>query len=450
MKKLMLVFLLIIATSAFLAAEADSDTGLKIKIAESMKEFSRAYIEKHPDPVTKQGIAVMAIENNSEKATTAKIGELVRAYIEEAMDRSLIFVLTDRANLDKILDEIKFSASGMVSGDSAVEIGEITGTAALVSGSVAEEGSDFRIQLKLTEIETGEVLTVFGFSLPQKELIDASTEYEYGFVAANGIGLSAKPFSYIYGADTFNNFKPMYMDTSVKYRLSRDMMLSAGIMVNLITEMDLYRWDPSQYSFQDPVLYGDVQPELPIPGYLDSDISQITGALSDGTAFHVDFQYTLNFSPNFNIGISAGLVSFFRPVLSVLYGSSGDLYYDDSGYDATGPSSSVVAQRDNMPMEYVFNPLLGGKLEISPEFFITHRLAVTLTAGYIYTFPAGLREVIASEGQWAYYAEAVASNYSQTAIDKYYGFNPINAPGGGTWTLDMSGFYGGIAVSVFF
>jgi hypothetical protein len=449
MKNVVLIFMLVILSSAFLPAESEFDTGLKISIAKSMEEFSRSYLEVHPSPVSKKGAAVLEIENNSDKAKFARIGELVRAYLEEAMDLSLIFVLTDRANLKKIVDEIKFSASGMVSDDSAVEIGEITGTTVLISGSVSEEGADFRIQLKLTEIETSEVLAVTGFSLPQKDLIDASTEREYSYVAANGIGLSLTPLMYIFGAETFNKAKPMNLDLVVKYRLTREMMLSGGVFINMMSGMDLYRWDPSQYSTQSEVTYGDLQPTLPAD-FTASGVGQITGDLYDATAFHLDFQYTLNFSPVFNIGLKAGVVNYFRPVMLMRYTSNSGLYYNGSGYDTDSSDAADNLQIDGMPFEYIFESAFGGKIEICPEIFITHRIAVSGVIGYQYILPAVLRTVNASEGQWAYYDMAVASNFSGTAVETYYGLDPVKAPDGTSWTIDFSGLYAGISLSVFF
>jgi len=449
MKKYVLMFMLIIVSSAFLTAQSESDTGLKIKISITMEEFSRSYLEAHPDPVSKKGAAVLVIENNSDKAKSAKIGELVRAYLEEAMDLSLIFVLTDRENLNKIVDEIKFSASGMVSGESAVEIGEITGTAVLISGSVGEEGADFRIQLKLTEIETGEVLRVTGFSLPQKDLVDASTEREYSFVAANGIGFSVKPSTYFLGADMFNKAKPLFIDIAAKYRISRELMISGGMVTNVTGDMDIYRWD-GDYGGPD-VPYATAQPDLPFtPSSVVFD--QITGALTTAFAPHLDFQYTINIAPVFNIGINLGVLAFFEPVMTVLYGGNNNsMFYNGTGYADDGTiSSTSTSLKDSVPMQYIFENMIGGKIEICPEFFITPRIAITGVAGYLYTFPAPLRGVKATFGEWGYYAEAVASGFGADATERYYGFNPVNKPGGGLWTLDLSGFYAGAAVSVFF
>ncbi len=451
MKKHFLFALLFVVSSAFLTAQAESDIGLKISIAESMEEFSRAYIAKHPDLVSMQGLAVMTIENDSENAARAKIGELIRAYLEEAVTRSMIFVLTDRTNLDRILDEIKFSAAGMVSDDTAVQIGEITGTSVLVSGSVAEEGSNFQVLLRLSEIESGEILTVHRFSLPQSDLIEASTELKYSYVAANGIGLTAKMLSYIYGAETFNKWNPVYVDITAKYRLSRDWMISGGVITNLVGTGENYRWDPSMYTDQQEILYSDIQPDLPDTFNTGGDaVGQITGQLTSTVIPHLDFQYTINFSPSFNIGINAGVVGYINPEMEVRYGSHGDLFFNNQEYDDTGAEGAVTAQKDTMPMTYVFESTVGGKIELCPEVFITNRIAVTGVAGYMYIPPAVLRSVFASEGDWEYYADAVESNYSSQAVEKYFGFDPINMPGGGEWTLDFSGFYAGISVSVFF
>lgn len=155
MKKFVLIFMLVIVSSALLIAQAESDTGLNIKISEVMEKFSRSYLEVYPDPVSRLGAAVLEIEKNSNKAERSKISELIRAYLEESMDLSL-------------------------------EIGEITGTAVLIDGSVAEDGADFKISLKLTKLE-------------------------YGYVSVNRIGLSVKPIIYSYGANTFNKGKPILL-----------------------------------------------------------------------------------------------------------------------------------------------------------------------------------------------------------------------------------------------
>ena len=115
----------------------------------------------------------LAVPNFEVRSNTVRIGEadleeqgegffneigsgVADIFVTEAF-RSQQFVLTERAELDKVLGEQNLASSGRVSQETAAELGRITGAELLVLGSVSE----FSVQ---TTGGGGKVLGVFGGS----------------------------------------------------------------------------------------------------------------------------------------------------------------------------------------------------------------------------------------------------------------------------------------------
>jgi len=67
--------------------------------------------------------------------------------------------IVDRTYIDKILNEIKFSNSGLVSQNSALQVGELTGASHLVVADVRlTKENILKLNYKLIEVESGEIL----------------------------------------------------------------------------------------------------------------------------------------------------------------------------------------------------------------------------------------------------------------------------------------------------
>jgi hypothetical protein len=71
------------------------------------------------------------------------------------------FKSVERVDLEKILKEIKFNLSGLVTDESAIDFGRLSGAQMLIAGSVVlrSEG-DYEIYLKLLNAQTAEILAV--------------------------------------------------------------------------------------------------------------------------------------------------------------------------------------------------------------------------------------------------------------------------------------------------
>lgn len=70
------------------------------------------------------------------------------------------FVIVERKDLQKILDEQKLQYSGAVEDDTAVRLGALLGAEVMVTGRLYIRNDKYEIFLKLLRVETGEILSV--------------------------------------------------------------------------------------------------------------------------------------------------------------------------------------------------------------------------------------------------------------------------------------------------
>lgn len=85
-------------------------------------------------------------------------------YFSEAMllaaMKSRPFVVVDRKDLQKVLEEQELQYSGLVDEAKAAKLGSLLGAELIVTGSLYEKDGKYEIFLKLLRVETGEVLSV--------------------------------------------------------------------------------------------------------------------------------------------------------------------------------------------------------------------------------------------------------------------------------------------------
>ncbi|MBI1853111.1 MAG: hypothetical protein HYR85_22470 [Planctomycetes bacterium] len=89
-----------------------------------------------------------------EKGSAAKVDQLLFASL--AADSSLYLV--DRADLAKTLDEHQLNLSGIVSPETSVQVGQLTGARILVTGSVFDVSGTIYVVAKIIGTETSVVL----------------------------------------------------------------------------------------------------------------------------------------------------------------------------------------------------------------------------------------------------------------------------------------------------
>jgi len=96
-------------------------------------------------------------------ATDGKLAANAEYFSERillAASERRLFTIVDRANLQKILEELELQLSGLVDESAAAKVGGLLGAEALVVGTLVEREGRYEVFLKLVRVGTAEVLAV--------------------------------------------------------------------------------------------------------------------------------------------------------------------------------------------------------------------------------------------------------------------------------------------------
>lgn len=100
------------------------------------------------------------------------IGKAMSAMlVTEFSGREGLRVL-ERQNLQDILTEQRLALSGRVDESSAVEIGKLLGVQYVFAGAVVSMGNQLRVDIRATDVETSEVVTVLKKNDKPEQLLD--------------------------------------------------------------------------------------------------------------------------------------------------------------------------------------------------------------------------------------------------------------------------------------
>lgn len=492
----LVVVLTLVTGMPALAQGKNADAVLRLEdgVRGALETVSSSYRDAYPDKTMRTAVAVVAFEGTEGDSASSEMASALTTYVEAELSRSLVFYLVDRKNLDTIFSEIELSMTGLFDAADAPQLGALRVASALIVGKVSTAGNDYHVGIKLLDVESGAVIAATAFEISGADLAAAAIELQYSYVAANGIGIALGGGAMLSNPRTMTTPVSFMYEAGLTYRPSRDWMYT----LSLVAKPDLSDFTTADYEYRPgddgKPLYSDYQPGGDFSdASTDADsigLYMERGYTEEGPAVFarygysmvgINAQYTLNLSPAFNIGLSGGpLLHLVKPTMSVQYGT-GELggtfyrqrYWDGTDYDY-GPAI------DTAPLAYTFNSfgLAGGRLELRPEVFITPRLALTLRAGYLYTIPLQVLDVLAGNAYWRFsedssgvdtttwepadYATttddtfdvAVFQSDSQASLQyaswKYYGLNPLVNPEGERWIFDMSHAYVTLTMTVYF
>jgi TolB-like protein len=128
-KKIIAIFLSVLALAAFISAETSSAPE-KIKIA--VMEFKAMGVPQ---------------------GTADSVAEIVRNELQS----SGLFSMVERTALDKIMKEQSIQMSGMVDPSQAAQVGKLAGAKKLIVGSVGSLGDQTVVTIRVVDVETGTV-----------------------------------------------------------------------------------------------------------------------------------------------------------------------------------------------------------------------------------------------------------------------------------------------------
>lgn len=102
-------------------------------------------------------LPAVAILNIEERAVNQTDAVLAMDFIREALVKSGKFIVIERENMEKILEEQKFQLSGCTTEDCAVKAGKLLNVQQMLLGSLNRTGDKYYISLRLINVEEGTI-----------------------------------------------------------------------------------------------------------------------------------------------------------------------------------------------------------------------------------------------------------------------------------------------------
>lgn len=111
---------------------------------------------------TRPGVAVLPFENGGSYGRNKDDYDALRRGIAGLMiselSRNPAVRLVDRAETARLLDEQALASSGRVDAGTAAKVGQLVGARYMVTGSFIDMYGEFRLDARIIDVETGEIL----------------------------------------------------------------------------------------------------------------------------------------------------------------------------------------------------------------------------------------------------------------------------------------------------
>jgi TolB-like protein len=167
----------------------------------------------------KQGVKVVVLNFNS---SSKRFSDYVLDELMTVLVRNGKLIVVDRANLELIQKEMNFQMSGEVSDKSAQQIGQKLGAQSIISGSIEDLGSFYRIRFRTIEVVSAAIQVLSSINVRKDNQIAtlmsnqgnkqnanqnnntvSSTEYPNGLNFSTGRKVGAGFLNWIYGLGSF-------------------------------------------------------------------------------------------------------------------------------------------------------------------------------------------------------------------------------------------------------
>lgn len=106
---------------------------------------------------TRPGVVVFPFEVKSTDPAEASLGSDVAQAITESLLHGAALRPVEREQLNKIMVEQEFSASGLVKEEDALTVGRLSGARFIILGSISSLAGQVRINARMLDVETAEI-----------------------------------------------------------------------------------------------------------------------------------------------------------------------------------------------------------------------------------------------------------------------------------------------------
>ena len=104
--------------------------------------------------------SIAVLEFEAKGVSTLEASTLTDRFRSELV-QTKVFLQIERSKIEQIFNEQKLQISGTVNEDKLVEIGELLGAELLVIGSIGKLGSTYTIDLRLVDVQSGEIIASY-------------------------------------------------------------------------------------------------------------------------------------------------------------------------------------------------------------------------------------------------------------------------------------------------
>ncbi|MBN1698825.1 MAG: hypothetical protein JW881_15015 [Spirochaetales bacterium] len=375
MKKIILSFFLLVFCLGFVSADIRRD------VVTLLSSLIKQYAQSREDIYLKRPLAVLPFIESGELARKHNLGAVMEELIRNEVVNSTAFILTERKNMDRIIEEIEFSLSDLASSENALRIGSLTGAAYFIAGSITEAGDAFLLNARLIDVETAVVIGAETVAMEKSELIGESRSSRYSYVFRYGLGFSGGTTTdiLIAGAPPHIESAPLLVDVhaGVFYRPWNFLQLSVASHTAW-TEFQFGPFDPASPDYDNSEV---LKSYYEITGLSNTDLPHCNVEYNQ---YYLDLQVFFVFNPIKRLTVSAGgggLLGFWNARLEL---TNFPVYVGEYGFDEqpAEPDLEESYRRENIVMTSGNGLLTGVIGAFKVEYYISPR--VLLSAGVLY------------------------------------------------------------------
>lgn len=121
-------------------------------------------------------VAVPYFESVGDAAKQENLGRIVSELLSVELAGREPFVVVERERLGQIMREHRLKGLGLVSPDSAAQLGQVLGAQSIISGTVSETGPQFIVTVRQVDVTTGQVLVAGSVGIQRDGLIALSSD----------------------------------------------------------------------------------------------------------------------------------------------------------------------------------------------------------------------------------------------------------------------------------
>lgn len=162
-------------TPAVTSSSALEATGLDARVRRLSDQLALA-IKRLPGDHRFEPSSVMPFAEVGEETRARQLGAVVSDLVLVNLSRDHRMALTERSQLDQVLQEQALAELGVTDPQKAAEVGGIAGARAVVVGEIADVGGSFKVTARVVDTTTAQVVGAVEADLPKEELIALSAD----------------------------------------------------------------------------------------------------------------------------------------------------------------------------------------------------------------------------------------------------------------------------------